>query len=240
MKNIQKRFWEVDFLRGIAILMMIAFHIAFDLRTFAGFGISLYHGIWNYLAHSSAFIFVLLVGVSLTLSFSRTEQKAKYLKYFKRGVKIFSWGLLITLMTWIFFRRGFVVFGVLHLIGVSIILAYPFLKLRDENLWIGVAVIGVGILLKKFRFGFSWLVWLGFMPIKFDSVDYFSILPWFGVVLVGIAFGNLLYSGYKRQFSLPDLSKNPIVKVFSFLGRHSLLIYLLHQPILIGIIYLLA
>jgi len=234
--NLQKRFWEIDFLRGIAIIMMIVFHIISDLYHFGGYDFRIYSGFWRYFAHATAGIFILLVGISLTLSFSKADGKANYLKYFKRGLKIFSWGLLITAMTWIFYKEGFIVFGVLHLIGVSIILAYPFLKLKFWNLGVGIGLVAVGAYLLNFAFEFKWLVWLGFIPKNTYIADYFPILPWFGVVLVGVFLGNLLYYNYNRRFKLPDLSKFSIVKGFCFLGRNSLLIYLIHQPVLIAII----
>jgi len=240
MANLKKRFWEIDLLRGIAIIMMIVFHVLFDLRTFGSYDFALISGFWMWFERVIASTFILLVGVSLTLSFSRAERKANYLKYFKRGLKIFSWGMLITLITWIFFREGFVSFGVLHLIGLSIILAYPFLKLKFWNLGLGAVIIAVGIMLWNNFFNFSWLVWLGFMPYNTYIADYFPVLPWFGVVLVGIFLGNLLYSGYERRFKLLDLSKIPVVKLFCFLGKNSLLIYLIHQPVLIGLLYVLG
>lgn len=143
-------------------------------------------------------------------------------------------------MTRIFLDKAFVIFGILHLIGISIILAYPFLKLRYWNLLIGVLCIFLGAYLKGFTFDFYWLSWLGFRPAQFYSVDYSPLLPWFGVVLIGIFFGNLLYSDQSRRFQLVDLSFFSGIKVFCFLGKHSLLIYLLHQPLIIAVFYLLG
>ncbi len=71
-------------------------------------------------------------------------------------------------------------------------------------------------------------------------LDYFPILPWFGLVLVGIFLGNTLYRDYKRRFPIKDVSNHPISRAFIFLGRNSLIIYLLHQPILIAVLYLLG
>ena len=244
-KHPEKRFWEIDFLRGLAIIMMIVFHLLYDLTYFGGYNLNLHSGFWLYFARAAATIFIFLVGVSLTLSFSRSEKiqnlrKKLYLKYLKRGLRIFSWGLIITLMTWIFLGDGFVLFGILHLIGISIILAYPFLKLRYWNLLLGIAFIALGIHLKNFTFGFPWLVWLGFMPDHFYTVDYFPIFPWFGVVLIGMFFGNLLYPDYTRKFNLYDLSNFNFIGLFCLLGRYSLVIYLIHQPILIILLYLLG
>ena len=162
------------------------------------------------------------------------------MKYFRRGLKVFSWGLIITLLTWIFLREGFIIFGILHLIGISIILAYPFLKLLYWNLLIGLFCIFLGAYLKGFVFNFYWLSWLGFRPAQFYSVDYFPLLPWFGVVLIGIFFGNLLYLDHSRRFQFVDLSFFSGIKVFCFLGKHSLLIYLLHQPLIIAVLFLLG
>jgi len=243
--NLEKRFWEIDFLRGLAIIMMILFHLLYDLTYFGEYNLNVHSGFWLYFGRMTATIFILLVGISLTLSFSRAEKKhnAKkkvYQKYLKRGLEVFSWGLIITLTTWIFLRAGFVVFGVLHLIGISIILAYPFLKLRFWNLLIGIVFISLGIYLKSFTFGFPWLMWLGLMPERFYTVDYFPIFPWFGVILIGLFFGNLLYPDYTRKFNLCDFSNFAFIRLFCFLGRHSLLIYLIHQPVLIALLYLMG
>jgi uncharacterized membrane protein len=239
-----ERFWEIDSLRGIAILMMVAFHVLFDLSYVGASTFNVYAGFWLYFARATATIFLLLVGISLTLSYSRAlhvkkpEQKL-YRKYLTRGSTIFAWGLVITVMTWIFLREGFVVWGILHLIGISIIVAYPLLKLRYGNLVLGIPLIVLGLYLKQLSVEVPWLLWLGLTPQHFYSVDYFPILPWFGVVLIGVFLGNSLYANYMRNFKLQDRSQVKGIRLLSFLGRHSLFIYLIHQPILITVLYLL-
>ena len=241
-KILEKRFWEIDFLRGLAIIMMIIYHLFYDLDFFNVYDININSGFWWYFARTIATMFILLVGISLTLSHSRARMLNPkynlYSKYLRRGLKTFAWGLTITLMTWIFLRGGFIIFGVLHLIGISIILAYPFLKLRSWNLLIGIIFISIGIYLKKLTFGFPWLIWLGFKPDIFYTVDYFPIFPWFGVILIGLFIGNLLYANYTRRFNFWDLHNLSFIRLFCFLGRHSLLIYLIHQPILITLLSL--
>ena len=232
-------------MRGVAILMMIGYHVSYDLDYFGAYNLNVHSGFWLYFARATATIFLLLVGISLTLSFSRATnlqktEKKLYLKYLKRGLKIFSWGLVITLTTWIILRAGFIVFGILHLIGISIILAYPALKLRFSNLVLGIMFIALGIFSNKVTVGFPWLLWLGLVPARFYSIDYFPLLPWFGVVLIGIFLGNSLYPQYMRNFSLHDLSTSSFIQFLCFLGRHSLLIYLVHQPLLITSLHLLG
>ena len=230
------RFWEIDSLRGLAILMMISFHFLYDLNFFGNYNFNLHSGFWWLFARITAAIFILLVGISLTISYSRT--KAPFTKYLKRGLKIFSWGLLITIATFIFLRNGFIIFGVLHFIGIAIIIAYPLIRLRIRNLILGIFFILIGIYLSAFTFNFPYLLWLGLTPASFYTFDYFPILPWFGVILIGIFLGNKLYPNAKRSFNIIDLSKLRIIKLLSFLGRHSLFIYLLHQPVLIALLYL--
>jgi len=245
--DLNRRFWEIDFLRGVALILMVAYHFLFDLNFFGVYGFNLYSGFYFYLARVTAFIFIFLVGISLTLSYSRAKRSKRYktekklfLKYLKRGLTIFSWGLIITLIIWIFMRQYFIVFGILHFIGIAIILEYPFIKYDYPNLLIGMAFIAIGLYLEQFTFNFSFLMWLGFIPSKIHTLDYFPLFPWLGVVSLGLFFGNSLYKNYVRRFKLPDLSKSPPIRLFSFLGRNSLLIYLIHQPVLILVLYLLG
>jgi uncharacterized membrane protein len=77
-------------------------------------------------------------------------------------------------------------------------------------------------------------------PAVFVTVDYFPLLPWLGVVSLGLFAGKILYTDYKRRYYLPDLSQSLLTRTFGFLGRHSLLIYLIHQPIIIIVLYLLG
>ena len=169
---------------------------------------------------------------------SNLNKKQLWLKFVMRGLKIFGLGLLITLISWIYLREGFIVFGVLHCIGLSIIFAYPLLKYRFFNLLLGLVIISIGIIIKNFSFDFYYLVWLGFIPNQFYTVDYFPLFPWFGVVLIGIFLGNTFYPKHLRIFKLKDHSRLNVIRFFCFLGRHSLIIYFVHQPIMLAVIHL--
>ena len=240
-KILKQRFWEIDFLRGLAILMMIVFHFFYDLNYFGVQRINLSSGFWWVFGRIIATTFILLVGISLTLSYSRVKKlktRELFKKYFFRGLKVFGWGLIITAITWLFLKRGFIMFGVLHLIGVSIILAYPLLRMKFWNLLLGIGFILIGIYLENLVFNPYWLIWLGLKPYYFYTVDYFPIFPWFGVILIGLFLGNLFYPDGKQRLRIPDLSNFSFIKQICFLGRNSLLIYLLHQPILIIFLYL--
>ncbi|MDI3548951.1 MAG: hypothetical protein PWQ15_53 [Methanobacterium sp.] len=245
--DLNQRFWEIDVLRGLAIVMMVTYHFLFDISFFGVYPLNVSTGILWWLARLTAFVFLFLVGVSLVLSHSRAELKGQnlegrgfFFKYLKRGVKIFLLGILISMVTWIFIPQEFIVFGVLHFIGIAIILEYPFLNKKYLNLALGIFFIILGLILAQFTVNYPWLLWLGMKPVEFVTVDYFPLLPWLGVVSLGLFAGQTLYQGYKRKFHLPDCSKNPFILSFSFLGRHSLLIYLLHQPLIIIILYLLG
>ena len=228
-----KRFWEIDFLRGIAIIMMIIYHALFDLWFFGIYTVNVETGLWSLFAMVTASMFIFLSGISLTISCSRNHDTRKHLF---RGAKIFLFGLVATVATWLFLGEGFVIFGILHFIGLSIIIGYFLVRFRFINMILGAVVILAGLFLQAVSFSFPWLLWLGFRPQGFVTVDYFPLLPWFGLFLIGIAIGNWFYTRGTRRFSLLDLSNSSLVKPLSFLGRHSLIIYLLHQIVIVAII----
>jgi uncharacterized membrane protein len=241
-ESLKVRFWEVDFLRGWAIVLMVLFHSVYDLNYFGGYDIDLSRGIWFYLARFTASLFLLLVGVSLVLSYSRArllgEEDLFRFRLLKRSAWIFSLAMGITLVTYLSIGKGFIVFGVLHLIGISLLLAYPFLRQHSQNFIFGSFFIAVGLYLQKVNVEFPWLIWLGMAPQDFYSLDYVPIFPWFGVILMGMSLGDLLYPGYRRRVTLPDLADSLFVRWLTFLGRNSLAIYLIHQPVLLALLYL--
>jgi len=244
-KTSTKRFWEIDAFRGIAILMMITYHVIFDLNYFRFTSTDLNSLPVLLFLYPIGTLFLMLVGISLTLSYSRVEntltKNQLWIKYLKRGSSIFGFGLLITLVTWVYPHNGFIVFGVLHCIGLSILLAYPFIRSRLSAFLVGLFCISVGVVLRiAVIVDFSWLLWLGLIPTQFYTLDYFPLLPWFGVILIGIFLGNSLYQNNTRSFRLKDHSRFIVTRMLCFLGRYSLIIYLLHQLIIVGILYLLS
>jgi uncharacterized membrane protein len=97
----------------------------------------------------------------------------------------------------------------------------------------------VGVFLQSMvTVDFPWLLWLGVVPNQFSTLDYFPLLPWFGVVLLGVFIGNGVYKNNTRVFQLKDYSHTIVVRGLCFLGRYSLIIYLLHQLIIVGLLYL--
>ncbi len=235
---IEKRFWELDFFRGIAVVMMIIFHFLWDLNFFGIIQQPLYIGFWGIFQKITAVSFLLLVGICLTISYNNAvAEKINYkTKFLRRGLWIFGLGLLITLMTFVFVPQGMIIFGVLHLIGISIILSILFVKLKYANALLGIAFIAIGAYLQTLVFSFPWLVWLGFLFEGFYTFDYYPLLPWLGVILIGIFLGNMLYKNAKRAISVGIKTKPSFANKFEWLGRHSLVIYFIHQPVLIAVL----
>ena len=176
------RFWEIDVLRGVAIILMIVYHLIFDLTFFGVYPVDIWSLPLRLFRYPVGTLFLLLVGVSLTISYARayenlTRQQLRR-KFILRGLFIFAGGMVITAATWLYLRDGYIVFGVLHCIGLSIILAYPLIELRMSSLFLGIVCIVSGIYLQAMvTVGFPWLLWLGFIPHNFYTLDYYPLLP---------------------------------------------------------------
>ena len=240
------RFWEVDSWRGVAIITMVIFHLMFDLRNFGGVPVVLHEGFWFYFQRFTATSFITLTGVSVVLSYNRALSKSGSAdglawKIARRGLHILGIGLIFSLVMRV---AGLppIDFGVLHLIGTSIICSIPFLR----NRWLTLAVAGLlyalSYLLKFMNVqapaGVSWLVPLGIEPPGYYFSDYFPFPHWFAVFLIGVFVGTVFYAGGMRKLSLPNFGEFFPFTLLQFLGRHSLVIYVIHQPILIGLLLL--
>jgi uncharacterized membrane protein len=242
-KKGSQRYWELDALRGLAITLMVAYHAAYDLTHFGYYHANVFVGGWRIFGRTSAILFLLLVGCSLAISYARTPRPTHdwgvWKRYLVRGLKLWGWGMVITAFTWIYTGQPVILFGILHLIGVSTILAYPFLwlgSLSRRSHWIllpvSLILIFLGIRLNAIPIGHPWLMWLGLRPPSLYQMDYFPLLPWLGVVLLGIFTGQVCYPFGQPGFALPDLVNRSGIRQLVWLGRRSLIIYLLHQPVL--------
>src|ERR671932_1526594 len=171
MRLMRGRLWEIDALRGAAVIAMVAYHFSYHLAYFAHlFDVRFFwSGLGLNAGRAIGATFIFLAGLSLTLSYrrwaaSQPSGQKLFLKYLERGMRIFSYGLLITLVTWIFVPEGMIVFGILHLIGASIVLAYPFLRLKLPNAALGAGCIAFGLYLSNLHLDQPWLLWLGVRP----------------------------------------------------------------------------
>ena len=234
------RIWEIDFLRGIAIVLMIDFHYAWFLNYFGFVSVDLNNLFWGGIARFVELTFITLVGISLTLSYSKLRNReGVFSKNILRGLKILGCAVIVTVASYFLVPDNYIIFGVLHLIGVGIILASFFIEFGLLNLALGMAAIAVGFLFEGLTASTGWLIWFGIRYPGFSSMDYFPIFPWFGLILIGIYLGNTFYPAGKRKIKI-RAKPNRLESLMCFLGRHSLPIYFLHIMIITAIIYLMT
>jgi uncharacterized membrane protein len=239
----RNRYPEVDAFRGVAISMMILFHLVFDLSFFSIYPVEVQSGSWKVFGYTTAVLFVLVAGIAVALKSEKLPYGAGsrdwYLSFLTRGLFLIGIGYAITVVTYIVLNgEGFVIFGILHLIGASTIIAAFFVRLPHSSLLMGIIIILIGFSLPLPQ-GPIWFSFIGIHPADFYSVDYTPLIPWFGVFLIGVEIGSWLYPGGIRRFSMSDRALQKMV-LPACIGRHSLIIYLLHQPVLIALLYLIS
>ena len=243
MMQQKTRIWELDALRGICILCMIVVHFVFDLNEFGSLDLIM-PGWFNFCQRYGHILFILISGICAALA-SRS---------FRRGMIVFGAGLLITGVTLFmvyvlkFNRSLSIYFGILHLLGLCMILFPLFKKLPVWALAIlGAVFLALGVwltALEPVRMDFPsapglLLGALGIRTTGFYSGDYFPVFPNLGWFLLGAVLGRTVYR--RRESLLPSVNSDFwLLRFFRFCGRHSLWIYLLHQPVLAGLTMLIA
>ena len=232
----KKRIWELDALRGIAILVVILIHLTYDLVVLFDVWDLKDPRLFDFAQDWGGVVFFVISGICVTMG-SRPV---------KRGITVILCGMVITLVTTGMYLLNFtgkgiiIYFGVLHSLGCCMLLWPLFRKLPTWLLAVlGVAIAAVGLyVLSHVRVSFPWLIPLGLLTPGFSSSDYFPLFPNLGYFLVGTVLGRTLYR--KKVSLLPKVNaQTPILRFLCFCGRQSLLIYLLHQPVLAGAIALL-
>ena len=221
MKN---RIWELDLVRGVAILFVVMYHTLYDMQYIYGYNIPFN---WEWLCHLAG-IFILMAGVCAPFSRSCV----------KKGIILSILALIITVATYIYDKHFFIQFGILHLLAFCM-LTYPLFK-RCNNLFLAVysvVVMTVGIILNNSVCPYPNLYILGWADASYAAMDWFPIMPYTAYFTVGIIISRCLYSDKKSLFSF----KQPLfIKPFSFIGRYTLWVYILQQPITLGVLELLS
>jgi uncharacterized membrane protein len=229
------RLWEVDAARGVAVIVMVLFHLMWDLQFVGLSNVNVFSDPWQIFARSIGTTFTFLLGLSLWLVATRLTPDALWRYTVRRSIILVGFGLLITLGTRLFVGDAYVRFGILHLLGSMLVLSLPFVRAPlSLTLTTGVAMILIGTYFTTLRAPFPWLVSVGVAQTGVEMVDYYPLLPWGGAALLGVACGRICYPHGRRRLALPDLGPLAPIRGLRFLGRHSLLIYLLHQPVLLG------
>lgn len=227
----KERIWELDALRGAAICCVILLHFLYDLQTFLGLAVLDSPAVQAVMQYGGI-LFVALSGLCATLG----------RRSFRRGLLVFGCGMAITAVTVAMVQLGLagesivIRFGVLHLLGLCMML-WPLVKKLPW--WVqgllGAGFVALGVVFDGLRVKSRWLFPLGLRYVGFSSSDYFPLFPHLGWFLLGAAAGKTLYR--EKCTRLPNFPTNAApVRFFRWCGTHSLWLYLLHQPILYGIV----
>jgi len=213
---------ELDSLRATALVMMLVLNFVTDLNHF-GIMNTETGDQWWWMARIAASLFVGISGVSYFLA-HRLEYD--FTKTSGRTQRLIFWAFVITIITYIFEPSAYVRFGVLHLLALASIVAFPVARKPEFALGIGLILLIIPLSSN------SNLVWLGLRETGFIAVDYFPLNPWLGIFFIGLALASRIYPEGKPLTEIQWPEK------WLWFGRNTLTIYVIHQPILIGLLIL--
>jgi len=210
---------------------MIVYHLVYDLVWFHVAQADFNHDpFWLGYRGIVVSVFLGLVGVSLVLA-RRAHQSRP--AFWRRIALIAACALLVSAASYVAFAQSFITFGILHCIAVSSLLARTAVDRPRLAALAGIAIVILGNTVHLPFFDAPWLNWIGMMTHKPMTEDYVPLFPWLGVVLLGVAAGRWLVA--KERPPIAALNR-ATPRWLAWMGRHSLLIYLVHQPILIAIL----
>lgn len=218
-----RRYPHLDFLRAVAIIAMIFFHIAYDMKMFRMNDLDFHQGFWFALPRTIAFTFLFCVGMSLHFSHAEHFRRKEF---FIRSLKLLGSAIVISLVTYVIYPSNWVYFGTLHCIFLGSVLGVWFVWHRKAAI-----VLMLVIVFLQYIAGYD-IKWMSSVFNK-PAMDFIPIYPWFWAVLLGI-----IVAPWSLKVSPFASARCPAF--FRLLSRHSLKIYLIHQPVIIGVLYLLS
>jgi uncharacterized membrane protein len=220
----------LDLARTFAIVLMVIFHFIYDLKMFNWVDWNIPDGDgWKHFRWVIISLFFLCLGLSLSLAH---QSKFRAKKFARRVAQIAGAALLISVATWFAIPQNWIFFGVLHFLAVASLICVAFVRMPKLSFAIGLGFMLLGL---SGMFSQRWPFHLLFDDLPAYTNDYVAIIPWLGVVFFGISLAHTKWFKNDPLQKFPRLASS---KALIWPGQHSLSIYLLHQPILIGLLYL--
>lgn len=224
----------VDMMRGAAIAGVVVFHLVWDLE-FTGIisGVA-FHPLWLMFGRVLAGTFMFLVGISMVLAHGSHFRAAAFARRF--GIITVS-AFAISIATFFAFPKTFVFFGILHSIAVASLISIPFLYLSAAaSLFSGVTMVALPWFVYSPIFDTRWMAWIGFSSHLPPSNDLVPVFPWAGLTLLGVASAKLLDPVRFQIAAGQSGARGRLSSWLVWMGRHSLAIYLVHQPAMLAVI----
>lgn len=234
----KRRIPLLDILRGTALIAMASYHFLWDLGDFGYIDPSYPATGWPKIyARCIASTFLFLAGLSMVLGH---EQGFRTRAYLIRLGKIVAAAALVSLASALAMPQGLIFFGILHSIAAMSVIGLLFLRLPG---WVNIILAALAFLAPRYfaseSFNTPWLWWVGLSTETRLSFDYVPILPWLCPFLLGMALGQSSTAmAALRHFAQGISGKNPVNRLLVFFGRHSLTFYLVHQPVLIALLWI--
>ena len=229
------RIAAVDIARGGALVAMTIYHFSWDLSFFGWVARDLIsHPLWVSFARAIAASFLFIVGFSLVLGHG---EGVRWPSFWKRWVAIAGCAALITVATYFAIPDTYIFFGILHAIALFSIIGVLLMRLPGwVHFLLALTILAGAHFLKSEFFDLPALYWLGLMETIPDSNDLVPVFPWLAATLLGIAAAKFLNSdGYAKLRNMGN-SGSRSDRTLGLIGRHSLLFYMLHQPVLIALV----
>jgi uncharacterized membrane protein len=230
-----RRLHKVDFARGLALIGVMGYHLSWDLRYYA-FVLWPIDTDWGWIAAQKALVsaFVGLSGLSLWLAHG---DGIRWRPFWRRWLIRFGAAMLVTLATLVAYPEAFVYFGVLQALALFALIGLAFLRMRAGLLLsVGAAIVALGVGFQHPVFNQKILSWFGFWVVPPYTNDLVPIFPWFGVFLIGIGLGRVLTHPAPRPFLAGAAPWGRAGRGLTWIGRHSLILYLMHQPLLLAVL----